>query len=227
MRIDNAIVTSHKVRVWDLPTRLFHWTLVALIAAQLVTASIGGNLMDLHFRSGYAIFTLLLWRIVWGFVGGRWSRFASFVYGPSAVLVYLRGKAPSAHSVGHSPLGAGSVFALLALLSAQVASGLFSDDDIAYSGPLARLVSNDWVSDATNWHTAWGKYILLALIALHIAAIAYYRWRKKQHLTEPMIVGDKQLVQAALPSRDDAASRLAALVVLLVCAGLVWWVVNR
>ncbi|MEP6559239.1 MAG: cytochrome b/b6 domain-containing protein, partial [Burkholderiales bacterium] len=132
-----------------------------------------------------------------------------------------------AHSVGHSPLGAGSVFALLALLSAQVASGLFSDDDIAYSGPLARLVSNDWVSDATNWHTAWGKYILLALIALHIAAIAYYRWCKKQHLTGPMIVGDKQLVQAALPSRDDAASRLAALVVLLVCAGLVWWVVNR
>ncbi len=227
MPADAAAARAHKVRVWDLPTRLFHWTLVALILAQLVTMSIGGNAMAWHFRGGYAIFTLLLWRLVWGFVGGRWSRFGSFVYAPGAVLAYLRGQAPAAHSIGHSPLGAMSVFALLALLCAQVASGLFSDDEIAWNGPLTHLVSNATVSDATSWHAGWGKYILLALIALHIAAIAYYHWRKQQNLTRPMVVGDKQLAQAAQPSRDDVASRLTALAVLAVCAGVVWWVVSR
>ena len=217
---------THPVRVWDLPTRVFHWSLVALIVAQLITVSIGGNWMSWHFRGGYAILTLLLWRIVWGFVGGRWSRFASFIYRPAAVLAYLRGHAPPEHSVGHTPLGAGSVFALLALLIAQVTSGLFSDDEITYNGPLTHLVSNDAVSRATSWHAGWGKYILLTLIALHIGAIIYYHWRKKQNLIGPMLAGDKLLAQAVRSSRDDAASRSVAALVLVVCAGVVWWIIN-
>ncbi len=222
----SRLPATHPVRVWDLPTRLFHWTLVALIVAQLITVTIGGNWMTWHFRGGYAILTLLLWRIVWGFAGGRWSRFASFIYSPAAVLACLRGRAPPEHSVGHTPLGAGSVFALLALLIAQVASGLFSDDEIAYSGPLTHLVSNDAVSRATGWHAGWGKYILLALIALHIGAIIYHHWRKKQNLVGPMLGGDKQLAQPVRPSRDDAASRSVAALVLICCTGVVWWIVQ-
>lgn len=214
------------VRVWDLPTRIFHWTLVLLVIAQVTTASIGGNAMEWHFRSGYAIFTLLLFRILWGLFGGRWSRFASFVYAPASVRAYLRGHSPPEHRVGHNPLGAGSVFAMLLLLSAQVSTGLFSDDEIAASGPLTKFVSNDSVSNATAWHAGWGKYLLIALIVLHISAILYYRFRRQENLIGPMLSGDKSLAQPVAPSRDNAASRSAAAVLLALCAGLVAWVVS-
>ena len=112
----------HTIRVWDLPTRLFHWALVVCVIGQIVTANVGGNWMNWHLRLGYAVLTLLLFRLVWGFVGGHWSRFGSFLYAPSSVLAYLRGRPEPEHRVGHSPLGALSVFALLLILLAQ---GLF------------------------------------------------------------------------------------------------------
>ena len=103
---------THKVRVWDLPTRVFHWTLAACVIALVATGQIGGSAMDWHFRFGYAVLTLLLFRLAWGFVGGHWSRFSSFLYAPSTVLRYLRGQGGPELSAGHNPLGAGSVFAL-------------------------------------------------------------------------------------------------------------------
>src|SRR5512139_2456819 len=115
---------SSVVRVWDLPTRLFHWLLALAVVAQVITGKIGGAAMVWHFRIGYCIFALIVFRIVWGLVGGHWSRFASFVYGPASVWRYLRG-APSSNDhfhVGHNPLGSASVFAMLALLAVQVAS---------------------------------------------------------------------------------------------------------
>ena len=223
---DGAAAPTTRVRVWDLPTRVFHWALVLLIVVQLTTASIGGNWMTWHFRSGYAIFSLLLFRLVWGLIGGRWSRFASFIYAPSSLVAYLRGRAHPDHLVGHSPIGAGSVFAMLALLAAQVGTGLFSDDEIFNSGPLTRFVSNDTVSSATAWHAGFGKYLLLALIVLHIGAVLFYLWRRKQNLIRPMIGGDKRLAHPVRPSRDDAASRLAALLLLGACGGLVAWIVS-
>ncbi len=209
-----------KVRVWDLPTRVFHWALVLGVLGLAISGTIGGNAMVWHFRFGYAVLTLLLFRIIWGLVGGRWSRFGAFIYTPQTVIAYLKGRGKPEHSVGHNPLGAGSVFAMLALLLAQVSSGLFSDDDIAFAGPLTRFVSNATVSLATNYHKNIGKWIILALVLLHIAAIVFYLWRK-HNLVGAMLHGDKELIAAVPGSRDDAWSRISAVVVLGICAALV------
>ena len=216
----------HTVRVWDLPTRLFHWALAACIVGLVVTGNIGGNWMNWHLRLGYAVLTLLLFRLVWGLVGGRWSRFNSFLYSPGSLLRYLRGQGDISHSVGHSPLGALSVFALLAVLLLQVGTGLVSDDEIAFSGPLVRFVSGDTIASATGYHKNIGKFIVMGLVVLHLLAILFYKLVQKQSLVRPMVVGDKQLAVAAPVARDSAGSRLLALVVLGICAGVVRWVVN-
>ena len=216
-------MTQHSVRIWDLPTRLFHWALAGCVVALVVTAKVGGGAMEWHFRLGYAVLALLVFRIVWGLVGGRWSRFAAFVYSPSRLLGYLRGVAHPEDGVGHNPLGALSVFGLLAVLVAQVATGLLSDDEIAFAGPLTRFVSNATVSLATNYHANIGKWLLLALVVLHIAAIIFYLWRK-HNLVSAMLHGDKELVLPAPSSRDDTVSRLAALLIFLLCAGVAYWV---
>lgn len=212
---------THKVRVWDLPTRVFHWTLAACVIALVVTGQIGGSAMDWHFRLGYVVLTLLLFRLAWGLVGGHWSRFSSFLYAPSTLLRYLRGQGGPELSTGHNPLGAGSVFALLLFLLVQVATGLISDDEIATSGPLTSLVPGTWVSQATWYHTSIGKLVLIVLVALHVAAILFYFLRKRQNLVRPMLLGDKEVEQALPSSRDDVRTRLLAIVLLAVCAGLV------
>jgi cytochrome b len=212
----------YNVRVWDLPTRLFHWALVVCVVGLVVTGNVGGNWMVWHGRLGYAVLTLLLFRLVWGFVGGYWSRFANFLYGPASVLGYLRGQGRPEQSVGHNPLGMLSVLALLAVLLAQVGSGLFADDEIAFTGPLVGLVSGDWVGQATAYHKGIGKTALLVLVGLHLAAIAFYRLAKKQNLVRPMVVGDKVLPFPAPASTDSPARRWLALLVLLLCAAAVY-----
>ena len=216
----------HTVRVWDLPTRLFHWALAICIVGLVVTANIGGNWMNWHLRLGYTVLTLLLFRVVWGFVGGHWSRFGSFLYSPAALMRYLRGQGDASHSVGHSPLGALSVFALLAVLLLQVSTGLVSDDEIAFSGPLTRFVSGDTVAAATGYHKNIGKFIVIGLVVLHLAAILFYKLVRKQGLVRAMVVGDKRLTAPATGARDSAGARLLALAVLLVCAGAVRWLVS-
>ena len=213
----------HKIRVWDLPTRLFHWALVVCVIGLAVSGTIGGNAMVWHFRFGYSVLTLLLFRIIWGLVGGRWSRFGAFIYSPQSVINYLKGRGKAEHSVGHTPLGAGSVFAVLGFLLAQVGTGLLSDDEIAFAGPLTRFVSNATVSLATNYHKNIGKWILLALVVMHIAAIVFYL-RRKQNLVGAMLHGDKELVLPAPSSRDDTMSRLAALLIFMLCAAVAYWV---
>lgn len=216
------------IRVWDLPTRLFHWLLAAAVVGLVITANIGGNWMNWHLRLGYAVLALLLFRVVWGFVGGHWSRFGSFLFAPSALIAYVRGKSRPEHRVGHTPLGALSVFALLLVLMAQVATGLMSDDEIAFFGPLVRFVSGDTVAAATSYHKNIGKFIVIALVVLHVAAILFYKWVKKDGLVRPMVLGDKQLgAGVVVPhARDSLASRLLALVVLAVCGGAVAWLVR-
>lgn len=211
---------SSSVRIWDLPTRLFHWSLALAVLGLVLTAQLG--LMEWHFRLGYAVLTLLLFRFFWGWVGGRWSRFSSFFYGPVAIWRYVRGQGEAGLSVGHSPSGALSVYAMLLLLLAQVASGLFSDDEIAASGPLSSLVSAQFVSLATWYHRNVGKPALIVLVAVHIAAILYYLLRRRQNLIRPMLTGDKTLPAATPASRDDRASRLLALALLACSAALVW-----
>lgn len=217
---------SHRVRVWDLPTRLFHWLLVFFVVGLVITGYTGGNAMQWHARFGYAVLTLLLFRIVWGFIGGHWSRFANFLHGPSSILAYVGGRAHPDHLVGHNPLGAGSVFAMLLVLLAQVGTGLVGDDEIAFTGPLNRFVSSAAGLRATWYHKQVGQWLLIGLVVLHVAAVVWYLHRRRQDLVRPMVVGDKELAAPAQSSRDDLRSRMVALVVLLACGALVAWVVG-
>jgi cytochrome b len=218
--------TMQTVRVWDLPTRLFHWGLAACVIGLVITANVGGNWMEWHARLGFTVLSLLLFRIVWGLFGGHWSRFSSFLYGPSAVFAYLRGQSPAAHRVGHNPLGMLSVFALFTVLLLQVSTGLFADDEIAFTGPLVSLVSGDTVSQATRYHKSVGKLLLIALVSVHVLAILYYKWVKKDNLVTPMVLGDKAVTAPVPSSRDTASTRLVALAVWAACAGVVYWIVG-
>ncbi len=215
---------QHKIRVWDLPTRLFHWGLAAAVVGLVVTGRTGGNAMVWHFRFGYAVLALLLFRLVWGFVGGRWSRFASFVPSPAAIGRYLRGQ--GGDSAGHSPLGALSVVAMLAVLVVQVGTGLMSDDEIAFAGPLSRYVPGDLVAQATGYHKNWGQWLVIGLVALHVVAILFYLLVRRQTLVRPMLHGDRILPAALSASRDDLRSRLVALAVMAACSGTVAWMVQ-
>jgi len=220
--------TARPVRVWDLPTRLFHWVLALAAVGSVISAKIGGAAMVWHFRFGFVVFTLLAFRLLWGLVGGRWSRFASFIYAPATVLRYLRGQARAGEhlEVGHNPLGSFSVFALLALLAVQVGTGLVADDEIANLGPLNRFVSGATALGATDWHKGWGQGLILVLVVLHVGAILYYLWRKRINLVRPMVSGDKPLPAGTPASADGLPQRLLALLLLALCAGMVSWVLR-
>jgi cytochrome b len=219
---------STQVKVWDMPTRLFHWLLVVMVTCLFITGEIGGNAMQWHGRFGYATLDLVLFRLLWGVVGGHYSRFTSFVPTPSRLLAYIRGAAPKA--LGHNPLGALSVLALLGLLLLQTASGLFADDEIAYSGPLTSLISNAWVSIASKWHKDIGKVLLILMVLLHIGAILFYLFKKNDNLIEPMMTGVKEvdIVPVSHPLRTINAAKqiVLATVLLIACSLLVWWIVS-
>jgi len=223
-----ALSGTGAVRVWDLPTRLFHWLLAVAVVAQVITAKIGGAAMTWHFRVGYCVFALLVFRLVWGLVGGRWSRFASFAYGPASMLRYLRGQVrrDDHFHVGHNPLGSASVFAMLIMLAIQVATGLVADDEISNVGPLNRYVSNAVGLSATAWHKGPGQVGIIALVLLHLGAIAFYTWRRGHDLVRPMVGGDKLLPTGVPASIDDRIARVRALAIAVVCAALVAAVVK-
>lgn len=212
-------------RVWDLPTRLTHWLLAAAVVGSVITAKIGGGAMVWHTRLGFVVLALLVFRVLWGLLGGRWSRFASFIYAPGTLLRYLRGQAREGENleVGHSPLGALSVFALLLALGSQVGTGLVSDDEIAFIGPLNKLVSIDTGLAATSWHKTWGQWAILALVALHVLAIVVYLLRRN-NLVRPMITGDKALPAGTPASADGLAQRGLALALAAAALGVASWV---
>ena len=174
-----------------------------------------------HFRFGYGVLTLLLFRFVWGLLGGYWSRFATFLVGPSTIWRYLRGQGRPQDSVGHNPLGSLSVVAMLLFLGLQVTTGLMSDDEISNAGPLTRFVSSAWVSNATFYHKNIGKFILLGLVVLHLCAIAFYYFRNRENLVKPMITGDKVINFSAPSARDNWSDRRRAGLIFLLCMGLV------
>jgi cytochrome b len=219
---------SYRVRIWDLPTRVFHILLAIAVAGLFVTGELGGNAMQWHFLLGYLVLVLVLFRLVWGVVGGHWSRFVNFVPRPSSLLVYvrlLRAK-QATHSIGHNPLGALSVLGMLGFLLLQVVSGLMSDDEIANTGPWAALVPTDWVSLATEYHSDIGKVLLIVLVCLHVATVLFYKRVKKDDLITPMLTGDKVLSSQTPHSRDTLTSRLFALGVLCGCIYTVYRLVN-
>ena len=216
----------HRIRVWDLPTRGFHVLLALSVAGLIATGEIG--LMQLHFWLGYAVLSLVLFRLVWGFVGGHWSRFINFVPTPAKLRAYIQAvraqQAP--HSIGHNPLGALSVLGMLCVLLIQVFSGFFSDDEIANTGPWTAFIPADWVEMATEYHSEVGKVILIVLIVLHVGTVLYYKRIKNDDLLTPMLTGDKVLTTETQASRDTRTSCLFALAILLGCAYVVYRLVN-
>jgi cytochrome b len=197
--------------LWDAPTRLFHWSLALAVSVAIVTAQVGGEWMEIHGLAGLSILGLVVFRVVWGFVGSTHSRFASFWPTPGRLRAYLQGRW---RGVGHNPLGALSIFVLLAFLATQAGTGLFSNDDIAFTGPLAEHVSDDLSKWLTGWHHRLSN-VLYVLIGLHIVAIAVYVGYKKQDLLRPMITGDKE-VDATEPAPRRAG--WLALVVAVIAA---------
>jgi cytochrome b len=218
-------MSLRKIPVWDLPLRLFHWALVAAVSTAIVTGELGGDWMDVHGKAGLTIIGLVAFRIVWGLVGPAHARFHRFAPTPRRVADYLRGRW---QGLGHNPLGALSVFALLALLAVQGTTGLFSNDDIAFSGPLSGRIDEALVSRLTGWHKqlAW---VLFGLLALHVAAIVFYLVVKRRNLVKPMVTGWTQVDAAAPVPADAAAARakplafvLALAVALATVAAVAW-----
>lgn len=176
------------IRIWDLPTRLFHWLLAGCVFGSIISAKIGGNAMVWHGRFGLVVVGLLVFRLIWGFVGSTYARFFQFIKGPREILAYLRGEW---HGEGHNPLGALSVVGLLGTLLLLVSTGLFANDDIAFEGPLYVLVGKDFSDKVVGFHRLLEPLIILLVIA-HLAAIAFYVRFKKETLIMPMITGVKE-----------------------------------
>jgi len=208
------------VRVWDLPTRLFHWGIAFLFALSWWTAETGRD--QLHLWSGYAMLFALLFRLAWGFAGSSTARFSHFVRGPRATLRYLRGGARWERA-GHNPIGALSVVVLLLLLAAQVAFGLvLTDDDGLVSGPLAGLVSIETSELANELHRD-NFDLLLPIIGIHLAAIFFYWAACRMKLTIPMITGKAELDPNIEPMRPAPPRR--AWSIAAAALGLTAWVI--
>jgi cytochrome b len=207
-----------RIRIWDAPTRLVHWLLVALVAFSWWTAENGR--MDWHRYSGYALLGVLVFRIYWGIVGSSTARFSQFIKAPRTMVQYLRERPAMA---GHNPLGALSVIALLMLLVTQVGLGLFAVDiDGLESGPLSHLVSFDEGREYAKSHELVFN-ILLAFIVLHIAAVLFYLFVKRDNLIAPMITGTKKWAAANVPQLKFA-SWWIAVPGIAIAAAVVWYI---
>jgi len=213
------------LKVWDLPVRLFHWCLVGLVCLSVYTGLTGGlTEMDLHIKSGVAILSLVVFRIVWGAVGGTHARFGDFVKGPRVVVGHIReellGGSPS-RSMGHNPLGGWMVILLLAVLLFLAGTGLFASDDIFTEGPLAAKVAKATSDRLTTFHH-WAGNLLFGLVGLHVLAVFGYLLLKKENLIRPMVTGKKTAQGEAREGRYG--SSLLALILWGAIAGLLaWW----
>ncbi|WP_035713195.1 cytochrome b/b6 domain-containing protein [Azorhizobium doebereinerae] len=215
---------SRWVKVWDAPTRLFHWSLVLLVAGAYATAELG--LIDWHFRVGYAILALLLFRLAWGFLGSDTARFARFLASPLEALRHLAHftrRGPDTE-IGHNAAGGWMVLVMLALLLFQAGSGLFSNDEVMAEGPLAKFVGSAWSDRISGWHV-FNFNLILALVGLHVLAVLAYAAVKRHDLVRPMVTGMKRL-PAGLPAPRMASAALAA-GLFLAAAAIAWVIATR
>lgn len=222
----NDLPNPQKVRIWDLPTRLFHWLFAACVIGAIVTVKAGGDLMQWHLPLGVSALMLLLFRIVWGFTGSRYARFSQFVKCPRTALAYLK-QPHKMESPGHNPIGGWSVIALLTVVGIQAVTGLFTSDDILVQGPLYNYVSSSTASLMTTIHK-WNEKALFILIALHLVAIVIYAVKGKR-LVPPMITGDKStdtLAPDTPAARDDIGLRAWALVLIILFGSVGVWLVK-
>lgn len=218
---------STVTRIWDLPLRLFHWALVILVSISIYTGLSGGfNEMDYHMMSGYGILALVLFRIIWGFIGTSHSRFVSFV-SMRSLLPYSRRlftREPSSMP-GHNPLGALSVLAFIAVLIIQASTGLFANDDIFLEGPLTHLVSDETSDLLTTVHHINVK-VLFGLLGLHLLAIALHEFYKNERLVLPMFTGKKKGFEANATKPNLVFELSIAMATFAITAGFVYWLIN-
>jgi len=217
---------SARTRIWDLPTRLFHWMLAVLVIFSFTTGKLGGDWLTWHFRSGYAIACLLVFRLLWGFVGSRYARFASFLPSPTRIWTTVRSSESRSVpvSAGHSGIGTLSVYALLIVLILQVATGVFTNDGTFTEGPWVKFVSQALSNRLSTIHY-YNHWAIVVLTALHVAAIAYYLLARKEDLLTPMLTGDKLGIYA--PAAEDSTSiRIRAAVFAALAAGIVFYLVT-
>lgn len=219
--------TGWRMRVWDFPTRAFHWALVLLIAWEWLSSDLGGGWMTYHMWGGYAVLCLVLFRVLWGFMGSTTARFSAFIRSPRRVWQYITGRgAESGHDgYGHNPLGGLSVVAFLVSLSVQVTTGLFATDDILTQGPLNPLVRNRTADFLTSIHKV-NFDILLGLISVHILAVLAHRIIGGKNLVGPMITGytDGSAVKRA---RHIVFARAWVGVLALSLSGIITWLIVR
>jgi cytochrome b len=208
-------MSTKQAPLWDLPVRLFHWSLPVLLLTAWLSAEF--DALDIHEWCGYTVLVLVSFRIVWGFIGSRHARFSDFLRSPAAAIRYLRGREPERE--GHNPAGAWSVLAMLALLLAQGVTGLFNSDDVGFSGPLVHALDDDLVDTLAAWHEV-NFNLLLALVALHVGTVLFYLLRRKRNLIRPMLDG------GASTTAEEPRPAWLALLVIGALAGLLYWLLS-
>mgnify|MGYP002142047612 CR=1 FL=1 len=219
------------IRIWDLPIRLFHVAFAACVIGAIVTVQVGGLWMDWHVRLGIASLALLVFRIIWGFIGSRYAKFSEFLTSPIHTMQYLRtikaSRASNQNYAGHNPLGSWAVIAMLLTIGFQAITGLFANDDIMTQGPLAQFVSDSTSSLMTGLHQL-NEPVVYGLIALHLLAIIFYAM-KGRNLVPSMVHGNipaNQLDPATPSAQDDFAIRLRALLLAALLAWGAWWLMQ-
>jgi cytochrome b len=214
--------------VWDLPLRAFHWLFAGSILAAWATAKLGFGWMKWHFWLGYCVMGLLVFRLIWGFIGPKHARFSDFLKGPSTVMRYARsltGAAETIRSVGHNPLGALMVVLMLVLVAFQVFTGFFATDDIAWSGPYNAAVSGSTAAELTSLHHLTFDFIWAA-IGLHVAAILYYAYVKQDNLVPAMLTGWKPIEAVPADEVITSSELWKALIVIAASTTVVYWVLS-
>jgi len=217
---------DEKLYVWDLPVRIFHWTLALSIVGAYVTNRLGVAYFKYHVWFGYLILLLVCCRLVWGIVGTRHALFRNFIQGPVQTTKYtfavLKGK--SVHYVGHNPLGAWMVIFLLGTLLIQSVTGLFSNDEIFNVGPLYGYVAKETSLNLTSIHRQL-FYLIIIAVVFHVVAVLAHHFLKKEPLIVAMITGRKPAFVA--DERESISSSRAGLAVILfvVFSALLTWIV--
>jgi cytochrome b len=213
----------HPFILWDLATRVFHWSLAFSVFGLLVSGLIGGAALQYHFLLGYWVASLLVFRVIWGFIGGYWSRFTVFF---PTVKRWRQYKLNSNNWIGHTPPGAFAIFVMLMILFAQVASGLISDDEVINQGPLAHLAPSLWVEIASHYHRLWGKYLVFGIVVAHLCAIAWYQFWQKRILIKPMWSGVNQSKADQISSKDSIVMRAIAVCIFSLAVVFVYWLIH-
>ena len=224
----SGVATSTtRVLVWDFPIRFVHWALVLLLIGLVTTGKLGADWLIWHMRMGYAVIALVVFRVIWGFVGSRNARFTAFLYGPSRVLRYIR-SFRGMHDVhaSHNPAGGWMVVLLLVALLVQTTTGLFTNDDILWGGPLSEKVSKETSDAFSAVHRRWW-WVIVALSVLHIGAVLAYLVALRDNLIVPMFTGYKVLPAGVAKPDDGAASPVRALVLIALCGFAVWYAFVR